>query len=68
MRFCLLIFDFMKLSFRVSFIVVLFLVSFAYIFPWNSYGIAMPFSTDSSYKLGLDLHGGVELDYKVDFE
>jgi len=36
-----------------------------YAFPWNSYGINVPFS-GKDYKLGLDLQWWVELDYKVD--
>ena len=36
-----------------------------YAFPWNSYDIEVPFG-GSDYKLGLDLQGWVELDYKVD--
>jgi hypothetical protein len=33
--------------------------------PWNYFGIEVPFS-GPEYKLGLDLSGGIELDYKVD--
>jgi len=36
-----------------------------YVFPWNSYNIDVPFS-GKDYKLGLDLQGWVELDYKID--
>lgn len=36
-----------------------------YVFPWNSYWITVPFS-GQDYKLGLDLQGWVELDYKID--
>ena len=36
-----------------------------YAFPWNSYDIEVPFA-GADYKLGLDLQGWVELDYKVD--
>ena len=36
-----------------------------YAFPWNSYNIEVPFA-GQDYKLGLDLQGWVELDYKVD--
>jgi protein-export membrane protein SecD len=39
----------------------------AYIFPWIHYGIEVPYVSDHPYKLGLDLQGGVELDYRVDF-
>lgn len=33
--------------------------------PWNYFGLDVPFS-GNQYKLGLDLQGGIELDYKVD--
>lgn len=33
--------------------------------PWSYFGIEVPFS-GPEYKLGLDLSGGIELDYKVD--
>lgn len=33
--------------------------------PWNYFGLDVPFS-GNEYKLGLDLSGGIELDYKVD--
>jgi protein-export membrane protein SecD len=39
--------------------------SLLYIFPWDNYGIAIP-TWVKPYKLGLDLNGWVELDYKVD--
>ena len=36
--------------------------------PWSNFGwSALDFLGVSDYKLGLDLHGGVELDYLVDF-
>lgn len=41
--------------------------SSAYILPWKTIGINTPFPV-TEYKLGLDLHGGVELDYKIDLE
>lgn len=37
----------------------------AYVLPWKTIGINTPFPV-AEYKLGLDLHGGVELDYKID--
>ena len=43
------------------------LISALYALPWQSLGFDLPFQ-DKAYKLGLDLHGGVELDYKVDFD
>lgn len=55
----------MKLSLRLALIVLLTLASALYLFPWESYGITPP-SWVEPYKYGLDLHGGVELDYKVD--
>ena len=55
----------MKLSYRLLLIVVLAVISGLYVFPWNTYGIATP-SWVKPYKLGLDLHGGLELDYKID--
>jgi preprotein translocase subunit SecD len=33
--------------------------------PWNYFNLEVPFS-GPEYKLGLDLSGGIELDYKVD--
>jgi preprotein translocase subunit SecD len=33
--------------------------------PWGYFGLEVPFS-GPDYKLGLDLSGGIELDYKVD--
>jgi preprotein translocase subunit SecD len=56
-----------SLGTRLAVIGVLTLASLAYAFPWQSHGIPMPFET-GDYKLGLDLHGGVELDYKIDLE
>lgn len=52
---------------RFAFIIALALASFVYIFPWSTYNITLPFTTQE-YKLGLDLHGGVELDYKIDLD
>jgi preprotein translocase subunit SecD len=55
----------MKLIYRLLLILVLALVSVLYIFPWDNYGVTLP-SWVKPYKLWLDLHGWVELDYKVD--
>lgn len=55
----------MKLPLRIALIVLLTLASGFYVFPWESFGISVP-SWVQPYKYGLDLHGGVELDYKVD--
>lgn len=58
--------SFMKnLIFRLFFIILSGLLIFAYVFPWSSYDIEVPF-TGSEYKLWLDLQGWIELDYKVD--
>ncbi len=57
----------MKLSHRFFFVIFLVVVSFAYIIPWERFGIDIPLLA-KPYTLGLDLQGGVELDYKVDFE
>jgi len=54
-----------NLLFRLLFILVAGGLLFVYIFPWANYGIQMPF-TGKDYRLGLDLQGGIELDYKVD--
>lgn len=54
-----------NLVFRLLFITLAGVMLFSYIFPWSSYGIDVPFS-GKDYKLGLDLQGGIELDYKVD--
>lgn len=55
----------MKLTYRLLLIVALALVSVLYIFPWDKYGVELP-TWVKPYKLGLDLHGGVELDYNID--
>ena len=56
-----------SLGARLAVVGVLAIGSLAYAFPWKSYDIPMPFE-NGEYKLGLDLHGGVELDYKIDLE
>lgn len=55
----------MKLTYRLLLIVALTLVSALYVFPWDKYGVELP-TWVKPYKLGLDLHGGVELDYNID--
>lgn len=55
----------MKITYRLLLIVVLTLASSLYIFPWDKYGVELP-TWVKPYKLGLDLHGGVELDYNID--
>ncbi len=52
---------------KFSAIVVLTVVALGYVLPLKEFGINLPFDT-GAYKLGLDLHGGVELDYKIDFD
>lgn len=54
-----------KLFYKLFFIVLLALWSLYYAFPWSAYNIDVPFSWQE-YRLGLDLQGWVELDYKVD--
>lgn len=53
--------------FRLFMIILASLYFIFYITPWKSLWIDMPFSGDKDYRLGLDLQGGIELDYKVDF-
>ncbi len=55
----------MKIMYRLLAIVVLTLVAALYIFPWDKYGVGLP-TWVKPYKLGLDLHGWVELDYNID--
>ncbi len=57
----------MKLSHRLLFVVLLVLICGIYIFPWSKIGIDIP-ALSKPYTLGLDLQGGVELDYKVDLD
>ena len=56
-----------NLIFRLLFITITSVLLFIYIFPWNSYWINIPF-TWKDYKLGLDLQGWIELDYKIDLD
>ncbi len=56
-----------KLIIRLGFIILIGLLLVTYVFPWDKYGINMPF-TQKEYKLWLDLQWGVELDYKVDLD
>jgi len=55
------------LIFRLFLLAIIWLGLFVYVFPWNSYGITVPFSW-KDYKLWLDLQGWIELDYKVDLD
>lgn len=54
-----------KLFFKLFLIILLSIWSFYVAFPWSAYNMEAPFS-GKDYKLGLDLQGWVELDYKVD--
>ncbi len=56
-----------KKFFNLLVIIFIAVFSLFYTIPWNSFGISIPF-TWNDYKLGLDLQGGVELDYKVDLD
>ncbi len=56
-----------KLVFSLFVLLTLGFLLFFYVFPWSSYNIKVPFSW-KPYKLGLDLQGWVELDYKVDLD
>ncbi len=59
----------MRLAPRLTFIFVIATASLLYVFPWEKYNIVLPEIISQyikPYKFGLDLHGGVELDYKVD--
>lgn len=61
----------MKLSHRILFVVFLVLLTGSYIFPWSKVGLDVSSiipAFGKSYTLGLDLQGGVELDYKVDLD
>lgn len=52
---------------KILFITTLISASFLIAFPWNEFGFNDPV-WEGKYKLGLDLSGGIELDYKVDLE
>lgn len=57
----------MKVIWRFIIAVVLIVSSALYIFPWKSIGINIDNAfLNKPYTLGLDLQGGVELDYQVD--
>lgn len=53
------------LGLRLGVVILLSVFSAAYVLPWSTFGLETPFPVQE-YKLGLDLHGGVELDYKID--
>jgi len=52
----------------MTLIIVLFVVTFVLTFPWAKFGYNFLPESLSEYKLWLDLHGWVELDYKIDLE
>jgi protein-export membrane protein SecD len=59
----------MNLRGKILGIIILIVATSAFVFPWNTIGVQLPeWLSKYDYKLGLDLHGGVELDYKVDFD
>ena len=58
-----------KLLLRLGFIILAGILLLGYVLPLEKYGIELPKSMQwQDYKLGLDLQGWVELDYKVDLE
>ncbi len=56
----------MSINQRFFLAFVLIVLSALYIVPWKNYNVNNAF-LNREYTLGLDLQGGVELDYKVDF-
>lgn len=56
----------MSITKKFLLVMMLIIISGLYILPWKNFGINNDFLS-KSYVLGLDLQGGVELDYKVDF-
>lgn len=57
----------MTLTQRAFIAIFLIILSALYIVPWDKMGIDVPLLS-KPYTLGLDLQGGIELDYKVDFD
>jgi len=57
----------MNLTQRALLAIFLIIAAAAYVIPWDKFGIHIP-AISKPYTLGLDLQGGVELDYKVDFD
>ena len=58
---------FMNVVWRFVFAVAIIVLSALYIFPWKNVGITIDNEfLNKQYTLGLDLQGGVELDYQVD--
>ena len=57
----------MNVVWRFIFAVAIIVLSALYIFPWKNVGITIDNEfLNKQYTLGLDLQGGVELDYQVD--
>lgn len=54
-----------KLFYKLFLVILLWVGSLYYAFPWSAYDINVPFSWQD-YRLWLDLQWWVELDYKVD--
>ena len=58
-----------SLTGRLIFIGVVSVVSLFFVVPWSHFGITLPEGIPhGEYKLGLDLNGWVELDYRIDME
>jgi preprotein translocase subunit SecD len=57
----------MTLTQRTVFSLSIILLSTIYIIPWDKLGVDIP-ALSKPYTLGLDLQGGIELDYKVDMD
>ena len=57
----------MNLTARTILASVLIVASTLYVIPWDKFGIDIP-ALSKPYTLGLDLQGGIELDYKVDLD
>lgn len=53
---------------KIALIAVLFIATFVLVFPWAKYGYNFLPESIADFKLWLDLHGWVELDYKIDLD
>ncbi len=58
----------MSLNRRIFLALVLVLIAWIYVFPWEKVGISPPAFIAKPYTFGLDLQGWVELDYRVDLD
>jgi protein-export membrane protein SecD len=58
------------MNFKRNFLLALGLIilSWLYVFPWDTVGIKLPEYIAKPFTLGLDLQGWVELDYRVDLD